>query len=585
MGNVGILWVCFVLLMAIQAMEVPKAAPVDPISDNKKIFKEKRSRLRPVDNIFKLPITSNSWPEGNGFASGVLDLGKLQVSQVSTFKKVWGAYEGGPDDKGASVYEPSGIPQGYSMLGSYSQPNNKPLFGYVLVAKDVSQSTSNGTLKSPIDYTFVFNTTSVSASQDFSLFIWLPVAPDGYKALGHVVTTTVDKPSLDKIKCVRSDLTDQCETSSWIWGSNNFNFYDVRPSNRGVQAPSVRVGTFIAQIGEASNPPSISCLKNLNSITQIMPNLKQIEAVLQVYSPFLYLHPDEKYLPSSVNWFFSNGALLYKKGQESNPVPIAQNGTNLPQDPNTDGEYWIDVPVNDANKERVEIGNIQSGESYVHVKPMLGGTFTDFVMWVFYPFNGPGRAKVKFINIKLGRIGEHVGDWEHVTLRVSNLDGQLWHVYFSQHNHGSWIDSSQLEYQNDTRSVGFPTKRPIVYATLHGHASYPHVGLVLLGKDGVGARDDTDRGGNVMDLGKFVLVSADYLGKSVIEPPWLNFYREWGPNINFSLDGELKSIEKFLPGKLKDRFENFVRGLPKELLEEEGPIGPKQKNNWSGDEV
>ncbi|XP_073219989.1 hypothetical protein At1g04090-like [Cicer arietinum] len=586
MGNVGIFWVCFVLLMAIQAMGVSTAAPVNQTSDHKKIFKEKRSRLRPIDNIFKLPITSRPWPEGNGFASGVLDLGELQVSQVSTFSKVWGSHKEGPDNQGASVYEPTGIPQGFSMLGSYVQPNNKPLFGYVLVAKDVSSSTTNGTLKSPIDYTLVFNTSTISASQDFTLFVWLPVAPDGYKALGHVVTTTVDKPSLDKIKCVRSDLTDQCETTSWIWGSNDLNFYDVRPSNRGVQAPGVRVGTFVARIGVASGPPSISCLKNLNSITQIMPNLKQIEAILQVYSPFLSLHPEEKYLPSSINWFFSNGALLYKKGQESNPVPITQNGTNLPQDPNTDGEYWIDLPPDDANKDKVKIGNIQSGESYVHVKPMLGGTFTDFVMWVFYPFNGPGRAKVKFLkDIKLGKIGQHVCDWEHVTLRVSNLDGQLWHVYFSQHNRGSWVDSSQLEYRNDSSSSDFPTKRPIVYATLNGHASYPHAGLVLIGKNGVGAKDDTVAGGNVMDMGKFVLVSADHLGKSVIEPPWLNFYREWGPRINFSLDKELKSIKKLLPGILKRLFNDFIKDLPREMLGEQGPTGPKLKNNWIGDEA
>ncbi|CAL5184778.1 unnamed protein product [Lathyrus oleraceus] len=581
--NVGILCVCVVLFMAIQAIEVvAKAAPMDSILENKNIFKRKRSRppslSRPIDYTFKLPTAPTSWPEGKGFAGGVLDLGGLQVSQASTFRKVWGAYDGGPDNQGTSVYEPIGIPEGFSMLGSYSQPNNKPLFGYVLVAKDVSSSSANSTLKPPVDYTIVSNTASIKATQDSILYIWLPIAPNGYKALGHVVTTTPDKPPLDKIMCVRSDLTNQCGSSSWIWGSNDFNFYDGRPINRGTQAPDVRIGTFIAQNGGNTNPPSVSCLKNLNSISKIMPNQKQIEAILQVYSPTLYLHSDEEYLPSSVNWFFSNGALLYKKGEESNPVPIQQNGTNLPQDPNIDGAYWLDLPSDNANKDRVKKGNLQSAESYVHVKPMSGGTFTDIAMWIFYPFNGPGRAKVKFLDIKLGKIGEHVGDWEHVTLRVSNLDGKLWHVYFSQHGSGSWVDSSQLEFQNDS------TKRPVVYASLHGHATYPHAGLVLLGKNGVGARDDTDKGRNVMDMGKFVLVSADYLG-SVKEPAWLNFFRGWGPHVDYSLDDELKNVEKLLPGKLKDGFESIIRGLPKEVLAEEGPTGPKAKNNWSGDEV
>ncbi|XP_058726125.1 hypothetical protein At1g04090-like [Vicia villosa] len=205
-------------------------------------------------------------------------------------------------------------------------------------------------------------------------------------------------------------------------------------------------------------------------------------------------------------------------------------------------------------------------------------------MWVFFPFNGPGRAKVVFINIKLGKIGEHVGDWEHVTLRISNLDGQLWQMYLSQHQGGSWIDSSQLEFQPITSYFDFPTKRPIVYATLHGHATYPHEGLVLGGKNGIGVRDDTDKG-SIMDMAKYVLVSADYLG-SVQEPSWLNFFREWGPRIDYNLDDQLEVLKKFLLiRKLKDAFENMIRGLPKEMLGEEGPTGPKVKNSWNDDEV
>ncbi|CAK8532159.1 unnamed protein product [Lathyrus sativus] len=584
--NVGIIYVCVVFFLAFKAMgNVTRVAPMDQISENnKKVLNKTRqefqSRSRPIDYTFKLPITTTFWPEGNGFADGVLDLGGLQVSLVSTFNKVWGVYDGGQDDQGASVYDPKDIPEGFSMLGSYSQPNNKPLFGYVLVAKDVSSSTTNGTLKPPDDYALLFETSTLSSNQDSTLYIWLPLSPDGYKALGHVVTTTPDKPPLNKVMCVRSDLTEQCDFFAWIWGANDYNIFDVTPSIRGTQGHGVRVGSFVGHYGLGNSyTPSVSCLKNLNSISKIMPNEKQIEAILQIYSPFLYLHSDEQYFPSSVNWFFSNGALLYKKGDESNPIPIQQNGTNLPQDPNTDDAYWIDLPADDENKDRVKQGNLESAKSYVHVKPMFGGTFTDIAMWIFYPFNGPGRVKVKFINIKLGKIGEHVGDWEHVTLRVSNLDGQLWQVYFSQHHSGSWIDSSQLEFQNDS------TKRPIVYASLHGHATYPHEGLVLLGKNGIGMRDDTDKGGNVMDMGKFVLISADYLG-SVEEPSWLKFYREWGPRIDYKLDEELEFLKKFLLiRKLKDAFEKMIRSLPKEMLGEEGPTGPKAKNSWNEDEV
>ncbi|KAI4333226.1 hypothetical protein L6164_018061 [Bauhinia variegata] len=533
-----------------------------------------------IETTFKLPAAAPVLSSGNGFGSGVIDLGGLKVSEISSFTKIWATHEGGPGNQGATVFEPTGIPEGFYVLGSYSQPNDKPLFGWILVAKD----DSNGALKPPVDYTLVWSSQSLKIKQDGPGYVWLPTAPDGYKAVGHVVTTTPDKPSLDRIRCVRSDLTEQCETYSWIWGPgkssdpNGFNVYEVRPSNRGTQAPGVRVGTFLAQNGGTTGPLSISCLRNTKASTAYMPNVKQIEAIIQAYSPLMYLHPNEQYLPSSVNWYFSNGALLYKKGEESKPVPIQSNGTNLPQDPNNDGAYWLDLPADEANKERVKKGDLQSSQTYIHVKPMYGGTFTDLAMWVFYPFNGPARAKVEFFNVPLGKIGEHVGDWEHLTLRVSNFNGQLWRVYFSEHSGGTWVDASELEFQSGNK--------PVAYSSLHGHALYPKAGLVLLGGDAIGIRNDTDKSNMVVDLGRnFEVISADYLGSEIIEPPWLNYFRAWGPKITYSVDEEIKKAVKALPGRLKSSVEKFVRSLPDEVLGEQGPTGPKVKRNWGGDEV
>ncbi|CAN6994854.1 unnamed protein product [Brassica rapa subsp. trilocularis] len=77
----------------------------------------------------------------------------------------------------------------------------------------------------------------------------------------------------------------------------------------------------------------------------------QIDALFKTYAPLIHFHKDEKYLPSSVNWFFSNGALLYKKGEESNPVPVEPNGSNLPQGEANDGLYWFRVVCAEYLKE------------------------------------------------------------------------------------------------------------------------------------------------------------------------------------------------------------------------------------------
>jgi hypothetical protein len=309
-----------------------------------------------------------------------------------------------------------------------------------------------------------------------------------------------------------------------------------------------------------------------------MPNLDQIKAIFQAYSPWIYFHPDEEYLPSSVEWYFVNGALLYERGEESKPVPIESNGSNLPQGGSNDGAYWLDLPVEEGAKDRVKKGDLQDSRVYLHIKPMFGAAFTDIVVWVFYPFNGPSKAKVEFINIPLGKIGEHVGDWEHLTLRISNFNGELLSIYFSEHSGGTWVNSSELEFQNGNKAV--------TYSSLHGHAMYAKPGLVLQGSGSIGIRNDTAKSKKFIDTGtNSLVVAAEYLGMAITEPPWLNYFRKWGPKLTYDIAEEIKKVEKLLPGKLKSAFDKFVRSLPSEVLGEEGPTGPKLKRNWTGDEV
>lgn len=220
---------------------------------------------------------------------------------------------------------------------------------------------------------------------------------------------------------------------------------------------------------------------------------------------------------------------------------------------------------------------MQSSEAYLHIKPMLGATFTDIAIWAFYPFNGPARAKLELATIPLGRIGEHVGDWEHMTLRISNFTGELWKVYFSEHSKGEWVDASGLEFEGGNKVVA--------YASLHGHAFYPKAGLVLQGlsKWGIGIRNDTARGKERMDTGaRFEVIAAEYMD-SIIEPPWINYTRKWGPKINYIKDSEM--VNKLLPDKLQSALESLVKVFPNEVYGEEGPTGPKMKRNWSGDEI
>lgn len=491
------------------------------------------------------------------------------MCQISSFTKVWSALQGGPGNSGATFFEPSQLPEEFSVLGHYAQPNNKPLFGWVLAGKDATTDSSHSALKLPIDYGLVWSSNALKIKQDSHGYIWLPIPPDGYKAIGYLVTNSPLKPSLDKIRCVRSDFTDICQKHKWIWGPEKklnpkkLNVYSLTPVHRGIKELAVPTGTFLVQNNENdSTPQALACLKNANAnYLSSMPNLNQIQALVQAYSPYIYFHPSEKYFPSSVTWFFKNGAKLCRQGEESNPVPIEPSGSNLPQGGADDGTFWLDLPADRAAKSHGKSGDLHEAEVYLHIKPMLGATFTDIAIWLFFPFNGPGKAKIwGIVTFPLGKIGQHIGDWEHLTLRISNFNGELRSVYLSQHSRGIWISASELEFEDGNR--------PAIYASLHGHALFPRAaGGRLQGKIGIGVENDTSGSEMVMDTAeRCVIVAAAYLGEAVAEPPWLNYCRKWGPEIRYfdclGMRGALRKTR-----------------IPKEVFGEEGPVGPNMKGN------
>ncbi|CAN6454222.1 unnamed protein product [Victoria cruziana] len=503
------------------------------------------SKRFPIDSTFKLPSELPPWPPSTGFGTGSINLGEIEI---------WGL-----DNLGVSFFKPVSIPCGFFMLGCYCQPNAKQFSGWVLGGKGSDQA-----LGIPVDFSLVWSSKSFNIKQDDHGYFWLLVPPQGYKAVGFVVTSTPEKPPLDEIRCVRSDLLDQCELDTWIWDNNDdggeVKFYNLRPTHRGTSALVVRVGTFCLQINGEPNLTNLGCLKNMSPEPfSYMPRLTQVEDIMKVYSPWIYFHPDDPYLPSSVPWFFTNGALLYQEGN-STPSIIEPAGSNLPIGGPDDGSYWIGLK-----------GDLPSVECYLHIKPMLGATFTDVAIWIFHPFNGPARAKVKLFNISLGRIGEHVGNWEHITLRISNFSGELWQVYCSQHSKGTWVGVEDLEFEGGNKVV--------VYSSLHGHALYPRAGLVLQGdsKLGIGIINYTAKGPK-MDTGERYDVVAGEGLHSVAEPPWLNHAKRWGPTITYDIGVELKKVTRLVPRKLKDALESVIRKLPAKVIGESGPTGPQMKS-------
>ena len=372
-------------------------------------------------------------------------------------------------------------------------------------------------LKKPVDFRLVWKSCTWGGRQVGNGWIWLPQPPEGYSTLGYVVTNTEEKPGLDEVTCVRTDLTEACAIDGNIFTTTSssdeddkafvfpFGIWRTRPAVRGISATGVNVGSFYcAQSEEVEDTTStlpIACLKNVNFKLDAMPTLAQVRSIQQYHGSTLVFHPNEVFLPSSVSWFFEAGAMLYTNDVSNPPPqPIKSDGSNLPQGGTNDGAFWIDLP-SDGTKDEVKKGNLESAEAYVHVKPVYGGTFTDLQTWEFCPFNGPSVAKVGKLTIALGHVGEHVSDWEHHTLRISNFTGELEAVYFSQHSGGNWVRPFDLEYVSGNKQV--------VYVAKNGHPCYPHAGDHLQGDErrGIGLKNDTAMSTLLLDCAEKYQVS------------------------------------------------------------------------------
>lgn len=546
---------------------------------------------------YSLPSPLPKWPQGQGFATGRICLGEIEVVQITKFENVWSCNLLHGKSKGVTFYRPARIPDDFYCLGHYCQTNDQPLRGYVLVARDMVATRMDSedglvqdsvqklpALRNPVNYTLVWNAESTNGGCGY---IWLPNPPVGYKAMGFVVTDNHEEPSLEEVRCVREDLTETCETCDRIlsvdsrFSENQFQVWSTRPCERGMLCGGVSVGTFFCTSASLDSEEELEvvCLKNFGSSLHAMPNLNQVHTLIEHYGPTVFFHPDEAYLPSSVQWFFKNGALLYGDSSETGE-PIDHRGSNLPSGGENEHDFWIDLPNDQDARHHIKGGDMETAKLYVHVKPALGGTFTDVAMWIFCPFNGPATIKVGLVSIAMNKIGQHVGDWEHYTLRVSNFTGELWQVYFSEHSGGRWVDAFDLEF--------IEGNKPIVYSSKHGHSSYPHPGTYLQGssKLGIGLKNEVARSKMFIDSStKYEIIAAEYLGDGVIEEPcWLQYMRDWGPTIVYDSRSELDKIIDRLPFFVRFSVENLFELFPTELYGEEGPTGPKEKDNWLGDE-
>lgn len=183
-------------------------------------------------------------------------------------------------------------------------------------------------------------------------------------------------------------------------------------------------------------------------------------------------HKVDPYWPSTIDYYLSNSFLICQENRFTNPTESLlgqcpdSNSYLVAAKDSYDGQHSATAPASQGSETQVLTAPI-----HVHIRNASGGSpgpgEIDIQYWFFYPYNG----KVDFATGTSTGLGEHQGDWEHVTVRL-NKDWRtaptLKEVYYAAHaNEGSWNDDPPL----------YGGTHPIAYSAWHSHASYPTTGV------------------------------------------------------------------------------------------------------------
>lgn len=207
---------------------------------------------------------------------------------------------------------------------------------------------------------------------------------------------------------------------------------------------------------------------------------QDLQVLIDQYAPILRLNPCESYRNAGFDWFLAQPGVEARNAQ-GQPLPA------LPTGPESENAYlWYEW-----NGNRVQLGDMATAKGYVGVYDSSayqpGGFEIQF--WFWSPFNGPAAAQVSLqltlhasvighvtlplkFSVGLDPFGDHQGDWEHCRL-IFSAERKLLYIVAAEHSYGTTY------YPPGT--PGQPTwseqdGRPVLYSSLHGHATYGQPG-------------------------------------------------------------------------------------------------------------
>lgn len=198
------------------------------------------------------------------------------------------------------------------------------------------------------------------------------------------------------------------------------------------------------------------------------------------FAPVFALHPDEKYNPCSVDNLLNVAEVRVRSSgsneglstndrvfdqvvipsgslMQGNLTEISRRQPNQNIQLNIPQQFWGGTRDEDLNGLPI----------YATLKRVYEPGSTTIIEAIeinyFFLFAYNGGYQIFCFEV-----GEHVGDWEHVTMRLDG-DGELQAVYYSTHRNyeGDWLPSKEVPTRNN---------RPLVYLARSGHGCYSRPG-------------------------------------------------------------------------------------------------------------
>jgi hypothetical protein len=243
------------------------------------------------------------------------------------------------------------------------------------------------------------------------------------------------------------------------------------------------------------------------------------DALARRYAPRIWLQQDEFYFPAAVEPFLANTHV------EAHP----DNGNPNQQFLVTNQSLGCDSCTNPPflAGQRPDPSAVPAYAEVVHrTDNGLPTNITDINYWTFFPYNNGKRVCVGWFS-RWGCVGgystfgNHVGDWEHVTVRfVDDMPNQ---ISMGQHDGGQ-------TFRYGSGGVALAGDQPVVYAAQGSHAMYPdarrHTYRNLPNGDSL--NDDTSAG-TLWDTRQALKVFAwQPVGSFTGEWAWLNYTGRWG---------------------------------------------------------